>query len=116
MTLINKTLDFSDLRHPDIRPTVASINRWVWRWLLRGERLGVNGAVKRRAYIRPHKMWEYARGLALTKRLLNQSYDNTLEQQLEAEAFAQETAGLTEDHYEGVVAFIEKRKPDFKGK
>ena len=57
-----------------------------------------------------------ARGLALTKRLLNQSYDNTLEQQLEAEAFAQETAGLTEDHYEGVVAFIEKRKPDFKGK
>jgi 2-(1,2-epoxy-1,2-dihydrophenyl)acetyl-CoA isomerase len=57
-----------------------------------------------------------ARGIALTKRLLNQSYDNTLEQQLEAEAFAQETAGLTEDHYEGVVAFIEKRKPDFKGK
>ena len=57
-----------------------------------------------------------ARGLALTKRLLNQSYDNTLEQQLEAEAFAQETAGLTEDHYEGVVAFIEKRKPTFKGK
>ncbi len=57
-----------------------------------------------------------ARGLALTKRLLNQSYDNTLEQQLEAEAFAQETAGLTEDHYEGVVAFIEKRKPVFKGK
>jgi 2-(1,2-epoxy-1,2-dihydrophenyl)acetyl-CoA isomerase len=57
-----------------------------------------------------------ARGIALTKRLLNQSYDNTLEQQLEAEAFAQETAGLTEDHYEGVVAFIEKRKPDFKGR
>ena len=66
MTLINKTLDFSDLRHPDIRPTVASINRWVWQWLLRGEWLGVNGAVKRRTYIRPHKMWEYARGLALT--------------------------------------------------
>ena len=57
-----------------------------------------------------------ARGIALTKRLLNQSYDNTLDQQLEAEAFAQETAGLTEDHYEGVVAFIEKRKAGFKGK
>ena len=56
-----------------------------------------------------------ARGIALTKRLLNQSYDNTLDQQLEAEAFAQETAALTEDHYEGVVAFIEKRKPEFKG-
>ena len=57
-----------------------------------------------------------ARGIALTKRLLNQSFDNTLDQQLEAEAFAQETAGLTEDHYEGVVAFIEKRKPGFNGK
>jgi 2-(1,2-epoxy-1,2-dihydrophenyl)acetyl-CoA isomerase len=57
-----------------------------------------------------------ARGLALTKRLLNQSFDNDLVQQLEAEAFAQETAGLTEDHLEGVVAFIEKRKPRFKGR
>ena len=57
-----------------------------------------------------------ARGIALTKRLLNQSYDNNLNQQLEAEAFAQETAGLTEDHCEGVVAFIEKRKPEFKGR
>ncbi len=57
-----------------------------------------------------------ARGIALTKRLLRQSFDNTLEQQLEAEMFAQETAGQTEDHFEGVVAFIEKRKPIFQGK
>ncbi len=57
-----------------------------------------------------------ARGIALTKRLLNQSYENDLPQQLEAEAFAQETAGMTEDHSEGVRAFIEKRKPDFKGR
>ena len=57
-----------------------------------------------------------ARGIALTKRLLRQSFDNTLDQQLEAEMFAQETAGQTEDHFEGVVAFIEKRKPIFQGK
>ncbi len=57
-----------------------------------------------------------ARGIALTKRLLNQSFDNDLIAQLEAEAFAQETAGMTEDHHEGVVAFIEKRKPRFKGR
>ena len=56
-----------------------------------------------------------ARGIALTKRLLNESFDNSLAEQLEAEAFAQETAGRTKDHYEGVVAFIEKRKPNFTG-
>jgi 2-(1,2-epoxy-1,2-dihydrophenyl)acetyl-CoA isomerase len=57
-----------------------------------------------------------ARGIALVKHLLNRSFDNDLPGQLEAEAFAQETAGLTEDHVEGVVAFIEKRKPQFKGR
>ena len=57
-----------------------------------------------------------ARGITLTKRLLNESFDNDLLGQLEAEAFAQETAGMTEDHFEGVVAFVEKRKPTFKGK
>jgi len=56
------------------------------------------------------------KGIALTKRLLNESFDNDLDAQLEAEAFAQETAGQTEDHFEGVTAFIEKRKPAFKGK
>ncbi|MCA9297313.1 MAG: enoyl-CoA hydratase/isomerase family protein [Phycisphaerales bacterium] len=56
-----------------------------------------------------------ARGIALTKKLLNQSFENDLTTQLTAEAFAQDTAGRTADHYEGVVAFIEKRKPVFKG-
>lgn len=56
-----------------------------------------------------------ARGIALTKKLLNGSFTNDLDAQLSAEAFAQETAGQTQDHFEGVVAFIEKRKPVFKG-
>ena len=55
-------------------------------------------------------------GIALTKRLLNQSFDNDLEGQLRAESFAQDTAGKTADHFEGVSAFLEKRKPQFKGK
>lgn len=55
------------------------------------------------------------RGIALTKRLLAKSLSSTLEQQLEEEAFAQETAGRTHDHAEGVRAFIEKRPPAYKG-
>ena len=53
------------------------------------------------------------KALALTKRLLNQSFEHDFHEQLLAEAFAQETAGKTHDHFEGVVAFIEKRKPNF---
>ena len=54
--------------------------------------------------------------IALTKRLLNQSLQNDLDAQLEAEAYDQETAGKTADHHEGVVSFLEKRKPNFQGK
>jgi SAM-dependent methyltransferase len=62
----NITLDPDHLRHPAIRPTATCIRRWTWWWLLRGQKLGVNASVKRRCYIRWHKLWEYSRGLALT--------------------------------------------------
>ncbi|MBG80629.1 MAG: 2-(1,2-epoxy-1,2-dihydrophenyl)acetyl-CoA isomerase [Phycisphaerae bacterium] len=55
------------------------------------------------------------RALALTKRLINESYGRSLEDQLEAEAYAQDTAGKTKDHFEGVTAFLEKRSPTFVG-
>ena len=54
-----------------------------------------------------------AKAIALTKKLLNQSYENDLAEQLRQESYAQETAGRTHDHFEGVVAFIEKRKSNF---
>lgn len=56
------------------------------------------------------------KGLGLTKRLLNQSYSNNLEQQLEQEGICQTEAGTTHDYNEGVAAFLEKRKPSFIGK
>lgn len=55
------------------------------------------------------------RAIGLTKRLLYGSATRDLPAQLEAEAFAQETAGMTRDHKEGVMAFLEKRKAEFKG-
>ncbi len=56
------------------------------------------------------------KALGLTKRLLNQSMVNNLEQQLAMESDLQIEAAESEDYSEGVNAFIEKRKPEFKGK
>jgi 2-(1,2-epoxy-1,2-dihydrophenyl)acetyl-CoA isomerase len=55
------------------------------------------------------------RGLALTKQALNQSLYNNYEDQLHDEELLQERAGATYDYKEGVQAFLEKRKPVFRG-
>ena len=55
------------------------------------------------------------RGFALYKQAVNQSLSNTLEEQLEVEAGLQTEAGKTHDYNEGVQAFLEKRKPEFRG-
>ncbi|PCJ00428.1 MAG: 2-(1,2-epoxy-1,2-dihydrophenyl)acetyl-CoA isomerase [Flavobacteriales bacterium] len=55
------------------------------------------------------------KGIGLTKRLLNESFNNTLTQQLALENEIQTEAGQTYDYQEGVNAFLEKRKPEFKG-
>jgi len=56
------------------------------------------------------------RALALIKKSLNQSLNNDLKSQLALESKYQIEAANTEDYSEGVAAFIEKRKPNFKGK
>ena len=53
---------------------------------------------------------------ALVKKMLNKAYTANLNEMLMQEYYSQELAGRSEDYKEGVTAFIEKRKPDFKGK
>jgi 2-(1,2-epoxy-1,2-dihydrophenyl)acetyl-CoA isomerase len=55
------------------------------------------------------------KALGLTKRLMNRSLTNNLEQQLQLESDLQIEASSTNDYSEGVLAFVEKRKPIFKG-
>jgi 2-(1,2-epoxy-1,2-dihydrophenyl)acetyl-CoA isomerase len=55
------------------------------------------------------------RGYGLTKRAMRHATSSTLEETLDYEAHAQDIAGRTHDHTEGVNAFLEKRKPEFKG-
>lgn len=56
------------------------------------------------------------RGLGLTKKAVNQSFGNDLSTQLAVEEELQTEAGQTDDFTEGVNAFLEKRKPEFKGR
>jgi 2-(1,2-epoxy-1,2-dihydrophenyl)acetyl-CoA isomerase len=55
-------------------------------------------------------------GFALTKKLAHDASERSLDEQLELEIDAQTRAGKTEDHLEGVRAFLGKRPPDFNGR
>jgi 2-(1,2-epoxy-1,2-dihydrophenyl)acetyl-CoA isomerase len=55
------------------------------------------------------------RAFGLTKKAVNQSFTNDLTTQLAVEEKLQTEAGQTADFKEGVNAFLEKRKPVFKG-
>jgi 2-(1,2-epoxy-1,2-dihydrophenyl)acetyl-CoA isomerase len=56
------------------------------------------------------------KGYGLVKKALYASPGNSLDAQLDLERDLQREAGLSEDYREGVSAFMQKRKPVFKGK
>jgi len=55
------------------------------------------------------------KGLGMTKRAIQAAATNSLDQQLDLERDLQREAGRSADYAEGVSAFLEKRKPEFKG-
>lgn len=56
------------------------------------------------------------KAIGMMKKLLNQAYDSNLSHMIEMEAAYQDHASKTKDHTEGIMAFVQKRKTNFKGK
>lgn len=56
------------------------------------------------------------RALGLTKRAFHEALSLSLDEAVRREAELQKEAVTTEDHREGVQAFLQKRPPDFKGR
>jgi 2-(1,2-epoxy-1,2-dihydrophenyl)acetyl-CoA isomerase len=80
-------------------------------WVVSAERLGAETeAIARRL------AQGATRAFAETKRLVEQTHDQALAAQLNAEVEAFARCAATRDFAEGVTAFVEKRKPNFEGK
>jgi len=63
-----------------------------------------------------HRLANGPRSLALIRKAYWATWQNVYEQQLDLEARLQAEAGATEDSREGVLAFLEKRPAQFRGR
>ena len=88
----------------------AALRLGLVNWVTGAERLGSETeAIARRIALGP------TLAFCEIKRLVNESYDRALAAQLDAEVEAFARCAATRDFAEGVTAFVEKRKPNFKG-
>lgn len=84
---------------------------WGMIWRCVDDELLIQEAVQ----LAQHLATQPTKGFGFIKQALLASSGNNLDEQLEVEKELMRTAGKTVDYREGVMAFMEKRKPDFKG-
>ncbi len=94
---------------PKVSAKEAETLGMIWKCVIDADLLDEARALAARLARMPTK------AIALTKQALNRSQGSSLEAQLDVENELQSIAGASHDYNEGVKAFLEKRKPVYKG-
>lgn len=94
---------------PKVSAREAEALGMIWKAVPDAELMNEATALAKKLAAMPTK------AIALTKEALNRGTSASLDEQLEAENELQTVAGESYDYNEGVKAFLEKRKPVYKG-
>ena len=94
---------------PKVSAKEAEAKGMIWRCVPDADLMTDSNALALKLAQMPTK------AIALTKEALNRGSQNDLDTQLDVENELQSLAGRSHDYNEGVQAFLEKRKPVYKG-
>lgn len=94
---------------PKVSAKEAEVQGLIWKAVPDADLMNEATALAQKLAAMPTK------AIALTKEALNRSLTNSMDQQLDVENELQTIAGRSHDYNEGVKAFLEKRKPVYKG-
>jgi len=94
---------------PKVSAKEAEALGMIWKAVPDADLMNEASALAKKLATMPTK------AIALTKQALNRGLSGTLDTQLDTENELQSIAGRSHDYNEGVQAFLEKRKPVYKG-